>query len=120
MPVRLGRPILVVYFIVCNKLAAPIILDADFRGLCVGAIFPRRRIVELHDSFTVPITVKPLQRSGIKFKVHEEHQAGTQRRSSSKVQMRMYSNDSAGITAVHRVFLRQIRTVSGTTTTKAL
>lgn len=58
MPVRLGRFVALVDFIVCAKLAVTIILGADYCDKFVEAIYPRRRIVELTDSSEVSIVRK--------------------------------------------------------------
>lgn len=62
LPVRLGNRLVKVEFIVCNKLAAPAILGCDFCDRFVEAILPRRKLVELDDGTTVPITRRVLKR----------------------------------------------------------
>ena len=60
--VRLGTRAYLVEFIVCESLAASLILGCDFCTQIVEAILPRKREVELHDGTTVPIVLKPLAR----------------------------------------------------------
>ena len=49
-------------FIVCERLAAPVILGCDFNDTFVEAIYPRRKVVELDDGTKVPIVRKPAAR----------------------------------------------------------
>ena len=63
LPVKLGRYLVDVQFIVCNKLAASMILGADFCDRYVEAIRPRLRKVELEDGSTIPIIRKPCRRT---------------------------------------------------------
>ena len=51
-----------VEFIVCDSLAAPIILGCEFFEKHVEAIPPRQRLLELEDGTTIPIFRKPLGR----------------------------------------------------------
>ena len=54
MPVRLGRFVAAAEFIVCEKLAVPLILGADYCDRFVEAIYPRMKTVELADFSEVP------------------------------------------------------------------
>ena len=58
---RLGNRIVKVEFIVCERLAAPVILGCDFCDRFVEAIFPRKRLIEMDDGTTVPITRRSLR-----------------------------------------------------------
>ena len=49
-------------FIVCERLAAPVILGCDVNDKFVEAIYPRRKVVELYDGTKVPIVRKPAAR----------------------------------------------------------
>ena len=49
-------------FIMCDSLAAPVILGCNFCDKHVEAILPRQRLVELEDGTTIPIVRKPLGR----------------------------------------------------------
>ena len=49
-------------FIVCERLAATVILGCDFNDIFVEAIYPRRKMVELDDGAKVPIVTKPATR----------------------------------------------------------
>ena len=49
-------------FLVCDRLAAPVILGCDFCDRVVEAIYPRKRVVELDDGSTVPIVRRPSRR----------------------------------------------------------
>ena len=60
--VRLGSHLSKVPFLVAEKLAAPVILGADFCDRYVEAIRPRKRVVELDDGSTVPIVRRPAKR----------------------------------------------------------
>ena len=53
---RLGNRIVKVEFIVCERLAAPVILGCDFCDRFVEAIFLRKPLIEMDDGTTVPIT----------------------------------------------------------------
>ena len=64
LPVRLGRLLVRVEFIVCDTLAAPVILGADYCDKFVEAIRPRQKLVELEDGSSVPITRRPMKRVG--------------------------------------------------------
>ena len=61
--VRLGRRIVKVEFIVCERLAAPVILGCDFCDRFVEAIRPRKKLVEMDDGTEVPIVRRPLRRT---------------------------------------------------------
>ena len=61
--VRLGTRIAKTEFIVCEKIAAPVILVCDFCDRFVEAIYPRKKNIELNDGSTVPIVSRPLKRS---------------------------------------------------------
>ena len=61
--VRLGTFLVKLDFIVCERLAAPVILGCDFCDRFVEAIKPRKKLVELEDGTTVPIVRRPLARS---------------------------------------------------------
>ena len=61
--VRLGTCIAKTEFIVCEKIAAPVILVCDFCDRFVEAIYPRKKNIELNDGSTVPIVSRPLKRS---------------------------------------------------------
>ena len=61
--VRLGRRIVKVYFIVCERLVAPVILGCDFCGRFVEAIRPRMKLVEMDEGTEVPIVRRPLRRT---------------------------------------------------------
>ena len=56
--VQLGRTMAKSEFLVCERLAAPMIIGADFCDKFVEAILPRKRRVELHDGTTIPIVRK--------------------------------------------------------------
>ncbi|CAN8069066.1 unnamed protein product [Agarophyton chilense] len=60
--VRLGRFVVLVDFIVCKTLAAPVVLGCDYCDKFVEANRPRRRLVELDDGSMVPIVRKPMRR----------------------------------------------------------
>ncbi|CAN8076123.1 unnamed protein product [Agarophyton chilense] len=60
--VRLGRFVVLVDFIVCKTLAAPVVLGCDYCDKFVEAIRPRRKLVELDDRSMVPIVRKPMRR----------------------------------------------------------
>ena len=60
--VRLKTRAYWVEFIVCDSLAAPVMLGCDFSDEHVEAILPRQRLVELADGTTIPIVRKPLAR----------------------------------------------------------
>ena len=55
MPVRLGHFVAVAEFLVCEKLAVPLILGADYCDRFVEAIYPRKKMVESVDFSEVPI-----------------------------------------------------------------
>ena len=57
--VRLATRTMKCKFIVCERLAAPVILGCDFNDKFVEAIYPRRKMVELDDGTKVPIVRKP-------------------------------------------------------------
>ncbi|CAN8063205.1 unnamed protein product [Agarophyton chilense] len=59
--VRLGRFVVLVDFIVCKKLAAPVVLGCDYCDKFFEAIRPRRNLVELDDGSMVPIVRKPMR-----------------------------------------------------------
>lgn len=59
---RLGTRLVKVTFIVCESLAAPVILGCDFCDRFVEAIHPRKREVELDDGTKVPIVRRPMKR----------------------------------------------------------
>ena len=56
--VRLGSRLVKLEFIVCARLAAPLILGCDFMDRFVEAIYPRKKTVEMDDGTTIPITRK--------------------------------------------------------------
>ena len=60
--VRLGNRLVKVEFIVCERLAAAVILGCDFMDRFVEAIYPRRKTIEMDDGTTVPIVRRPLKR----------------------------------------------------------
>ena len=66
IPMRLGRFVATAQFIVCEKLAVPLILGADYCDRFVEAIYPRKKIVELADFSEVPILRRSLSRKGKK------------------------------------------------------
>ena len=57
--VRLGHYIVETDFIVCERLAAEVVLGAAFMDKCVQAILPCKKSVEIIDGSTVPIVRKP-------------------------------------------------------------
>ena len=61
--VRLGSRIAKAEFIVCEQLAAPVIIGCDFCDRFAEAIYPRKKTIELGDGSTVPIVRRPLKRS---------------------------------------------------------
>ena len=61
--VRLGNRTMKCTFIVCERLAAPVILRCEFNDRFVQAIYPRRKLVELDDGTKVPIVRKPARRA---------------------------------------------------------
>ena len=61
--VRSGSHISKAEFIVCERLAAPVIVGCDFCDRFVEAIYPRKKTIELDDGSTVPIVRRPLKRS---------------------------------------------------------
>ena len=60
--VQLGTRLVKLAFYVCERLAAPVVLGCDFCDRFVEAILPRKKLVELDDGTTVPITRKPAKR----------------------------------------------------------
>ena len=60
--VRHGRRIVKVDFIVCERIAAPVILECDFCDRFVEAIRPRKELVEMDDGMEVTIVRGPLRR----------------------------------------------------------
>ena len=64
MPVRLGKFVAAAEFIVCERLAVPLILGADYCDRFVEAIYPRRKTVELADFSEVPIVRRFSPRKG--------------------------------------------------------
>ena len=60
--VRLQNRTLKCDFIICERLAAAVILGADFCDRFVEAIHPRKKNVELDDGTTIPIVRRPLKR----------------------------------------------------------
>ena len=61
--VRLGTRLVRVEFIVCERLAAPMILGCDFCDRFVEAIYPRQKCIELDNGSTVSIVRRPLRRA---------------------------------------------------------
>ena len=61
--VRMARYVVKVDFIVCDRLAADIVLGCDFCDRYIEAIRPRQRAVELEDGTLVPIVRKPKPRA---------------------------------------------------------
>lgn len=61
--VQLGNHVVMLPFIVCTTLAAPVVLGCDYCDRFVEAIRPKNREVELDDGSTVPIVRRPLKRS---------------------------------------------------------
>ena len=61
--VRLCNRTMKCTFIVCERLAAPVILGCEFNDRFVEAIYPRRKLVELDDGTKVPIVRKPARRA---------------------------------------------------------
>lgn len=55
MPVQLGNCVSVAEFIVCEKLAVPLILGVDYFDRFVEAILPLKRKVRLADGFEIQI-----------------------------------------------------------------
>ena len=76
MPVRLGRFVATAEFIVCEKLAVPLILGADYCDRFLEAIYPRKKTVELADFSGVPIVRRSSARTGKQRLVPEEDQKG--------------------------------------------
>ena len=66
MPVRLGRFVGTAEFIVCEKLAVPLILGVDYCDRLVEGIYPRKKTVELADFSEVPIIRRFSARKGRK------------------------------------------------------
>ena len=60
--VRLGHYLVESDFVVCETLAAEVIIGADYMDRFVEAILPRKKCVELADGSTVPIVRRPLAR----------------------------------------------------------
>lgn len=60
--VGLGTSSELVKFIVCESLAAPIVLGCDFCDHCVEAIRPPKRIVEMTDGSLIPIVRTAMRR----------------------------------------------------------
>ena len=60
--VLLGARLVKLEFIVCERLAAPLILGCDFMDRFVESIYPRKKTVEMDDGTTIPITQNPLKR----------------------------------------------------------
>lgn len=63
LPIRLGRFLIPVDFIVCHKPATPVILGTDYSDRFVEAIRPRTKAVELANCLTVPIARRPPKRA---------------------------------------------------------
>ena len=59
--VRLDSRLVKLEFIVCESLAAPLILGCDVMDRFVEAIYPRKKTVKMDDETTIPITQKPLK-----------------------------------------------------------
>ena len=59
--VRLGPYAVAHRFIVCDNLAAPLILGTDFCDTYVEAIRPKKKVVELDDGTTIPIVRRALK-----------------------------------------------------------
>ena len=59
---RIGTRLVRVEFVVCERLAAGVVLGCDFMDRFVEAIYPRRKTIELDDGSSVPITRRPLRR----------------------------------------------------------
>ena len=74
--VHLGSHLVKLEFIVCERLAAPLILGCDLMDRFVEAIYPRKKTVEMDDGTTIPITRKPLKRPPVASPV--THQDGKQ------------------------------------------
>ena len=72
MPVRLGSFVAAAEFIVCEKLAVPLILGADYSDRFVEAIHPREKTVELADFSVVTILGRFSARRGKNNLVPEE------------------------------------------------
>ena len=64
MPVRLGCFVTMAEFIVCEKLAVPLILGAHYCDRFVEAIYPRKKTAELADFSEVPIVRQFSARKG--------------------------------------------------------
>lgn len=64
LPVRLGRFLALMEFIVCERLAVPLILGASYFDKFVEAIYLRKRKVELADHSEIPIVRRFAPRSG--------------------------------------------------------
>ena len=60
--IQVGRYVVKDEFIVCERLAAPVILGCDLCDKYVEAIYPRKRVIELADGTTVPIVRRPTKR----------------------------------------------------------
>ena len=58
---RPGNHILKVEFILCERLAAPVIHGWDFCDRFVDAIFPRKRLIEMDEGTAFPITRRSLR-----------------------------------------------------------
>ena len=80
MPMRLGRFVVTAEFIVCEKLALPLILGADYCDRFVEAIYPRKKTVELEDSSEVPIVRQFSARKGRKWLVPGEYENDDRKR----------------------------------------
>ena len=60
--VRIGSRITRVAFLVCERLAAGVVLGCDFMDRFAEAVYPRRKTIELDDGSSVSITRRPLRR----------------------------------------------------------
>ena len=85
--VRLGSRLVKLEFIVCDRLAAPLILGCDFMDRFVEAIYPRKKTVEMDDGTTVPITRKPLRRPPVASPVAPQDGKQPHGRESSKIRV---------------------------------
>ena len=87
-PVRLGRFVATAEFIVCEKLAVPLILGADYCDRFVEAIYPGKKTVELADFSEVLIVRRSSSRKGKKTHVPgEDETEGKGERISPRVKV---------------------------------
>ena len=88
MPVRLGRFVATAEYIVCGKLAVPLILGADYCDRFVEAIYPRKKTADLAHFSEVPIIRRLSARKGRKNLVPgEDETEGAGERISPRVKV---------------------------------